>query len=301
MKELCCRLGVKRNPLTAYHPQTDKQTEWVNQELKQYLRLYCNYRQNDWAEWLLIAEFSYNNWIRSSTGQSPFLVNLGCHPNMGQDIGKTTEDSPGTEEFLKTIREIRNKVEEALKKTNVMMKKKWDTKKKSEIKWKNGDLVWVDAAHYNTDQPLKKLSTKLLGPFPIIWKVGKLAYELKIPSTWKSIHPVINESYLMSYMKPMFEQQSQKSNNRVINPTIPTNVQEVEEILDSRWRGGKLQYLIKWRGQPLEERTGENRDEVIKGAPRLCKEFHQKHPDAPRVPTIQLPRKMYANITRTRS
>jgi len=220
---------------------------------------------------------------------------------MGQDIGKTTEDSPGTEEFLKTIREIRNKVEEALKKTNVMMKKKWDTKKKSEIKWKNGDLVWVDAAHYSTDQPLEKLSTKLLGPFPIIWKVGKSAYELKIPSTWKSIHPVINKSYLTSYVKPMFEQQSQKSNNRVINPTIPTNVQEVEEILDFRWRGGKLQYLIKWRGQPLEERTGENRDKVIKGAPRLCKEFHQKHPDAPRVPTIQLPRKMYANITRTRS
>jgi len=61
MKELCSRLGVERNPSTAYHPQTDGQTERVNQELKKYLRLYCNYRQNDWAEWLSIAEFSYNN------------------------------------------------------------------------------------------------------------------------------------------------------------------------------------------------------------------------------------------------
>jgi len=60
---------------------------------------------------------------------------------MGQDIGKTTEDSPGTEEFLKKIREIRNKVEEALKKTNVIMKKKWDAKRKSEIERKNRDLV----------------------------------------------------------------------------------------------------------------------------------------------------------------
>ena len=84
-------------------------------------------------------------------GRSPFLVNLGCHPNMGQDIGKTTGDSPGIEEFLKTIREIRNEVKEALKKMNVMMKKKWDTKKKLEIKQKNGDLVWVDVAHYSTD------------------------------------------------------------------------------------------------------------------------------------------------------
>jgi len=204
---------------------------------------------------------------------------------MGQDIGKTTGDAPGTEEFLKTIREIRNEVKEALKKMNVMMKKKWDAKKKSEIERKNRDLVWVDAAHYNTDQPSKKLSTKHLGPFPIIWKVSKSAYELKIPSTWKSIHPVVNESYLTSYIKPTFEQQSQKSNNRVTNPITQTNIQEVEEILDSRWRGDKLQYLIKWRGQLLKERTWESRDEVIKGAPRSCKKFYQKHPDTPRLTT----------------
>ena len=196
------------------------------------------------------------------------------------------------------IREIRNEVEEALKKMNVMMKKKWDAKKKSEIERKNGDLVWVDAAHYSTDQLSKKLLTKRLGPFPIIQKVGKSAYELKIPSTWKSIHPVINESYLTSYVTSTFEQQSQKSDNRVDNPNNQTNVQEVEEILDSRWRGGKLQYLIKWKGQSLEERTWENRNKVIKGAPRSCKEFHQKHPDAPRVPTIQLPAKTYTDIAR---
>jgi len=68
MKELCSQLGIEKNPLTAYHLQTNGQTERVNQELKQYLQLYCNYRQNDWAEWLLIVEFSYNNWIHSSTG-----------------------------------------------------------------------------------------------------------------------------------------------------------------------------------------------------------------------------------------
>ena len=124
MKELCFQLGVERNPSTAYHPQTNSQMERVNQELKQYLRLYCNYRQNDWAEWLSIAEFSYNNQIHSSTGRSPFLINLGRHPNTGQDIGKTMEDSPETKQFLKTIKEIRNEVEEALKKTNAMMKKK---------------------------------------------------------------------------------------------------------------------------------------------------------------------------------
>ena len=181
------------------------------------------------------------------------------------------------------------------------MKKKWDAKKKSEIEWKEGDLVWVDVTHYSMDQPSRKLLTKWLGPFPIIRKIGRSAYKLKIPATWKLIHPVVNESYLMSYIKPIFEQQSQKSDNRIVNPTTQTNIQEVEEILDSRWRGDKLQYLIKWRGQPLKERTWESRDEVIKGAPRSCKEFHQKHLDTPRVPTIQLPGKMYTDIARTRS
>jgi len=184
---------------------------------------------------------------------------------------------------------------------NEIMKKKWDAKKKSEIERKKGDLVWVDATYYSMDQPSRKLSTKRLGPFPIVRKIGRSAYELKIPATWKSIHPVVNESYLMSYIKPIFEQQSQKSDNRIVNPTTQTNIQEVEEILNSRWRGDKLQYLIKWRGQLLKERTWESRDEVIKGAPRSCKEFHQKHLDAPRVPTIQLPGKTYADIAKTQS
>jgi len=106
---------------------------------------------------------------------------------------------------------------------------------------------------------------------------------------------------ISSYVTSIFEQQSQKSDNRIVNPIDQTNIQEVGEILDSRWRGGKLQYLIKWKGQSLEERTWKNRDEVVKGAPRSCKEFHQKYPDAPRVPIIRLPAKMYADIARTRS
>ena len=181
------------------------------------------------------------------------------------------------------------------------MKRKWNLKRKPEVDQSSRDLVWVDAMHYNSDQPSKKLSAKWLGPFPIIRKVGKSAYELKIPSTWKSIHPVVNESYLTSYMTFTFKQQSQKSDNRVANPNSQTTVQEVEEILDSRWRGGELQYLIKWKEQLLKERTWENRGKVIKGALRLCREFHQKHPDAPRAPTIQLPAKTYADIARIRS
>jgi len=88
------------------------------------------------------------------------MVNLGHHPNIGKDINSLTKNFPGTEQFLKTIKEIRDKVKSVLKKTNEMIKRKWDSKRKPETKRLSRDLVWVDAIHYNIDQPLKKLLTK---------------------------------------------------------------------------------------------------------------------------------------------
>jgi len=96
------------------------------------------------------------------------MINLEHHPNTGKNINLSTKNSPGTEQFLQTIKEIRDEVEAALKKTSETMKRKWDLKKKPGAERSTGDLVWVDAMHYNSGQPSKKLSAKRLGPFPII-------------------------------------------------------------------------------------------------------------------------------------
>jgi len=77
MRDLCTLLGIERNPSTAYHPITDGQTERINQEIEQYLRIFINERQNDWADWLSIAQFAYNDKVHSSTGYSPFFLNYG--------------------------------------------------------------------------------------------------------------------------------------------------------------------------------------------------------------------------------
>jgi hypothetical protein len=61
MRDLLKVFGIKGNPSTAYHLQMDGQTEWMNQELEQYLRIYVNYQQDDWSEWLSLVEFAYNN------------------------------------------------------------------------------------------------------------------------------------------------------------------------------------------------------------------------------------------------
>ena len=77
---LCTRLGIKSKMSTAYHPQSDGQTERVNQTLEQYLHTYCNYQQDNWSSLLPLAEFSYNNAPHATTGVSPFYANKGYNP-----------------------------------------------------------------------------------------------------------------------------------------------------------------------------------------------------------------------------
>jgi hypothetical protein len=79
-RSLCRLTGIAQNLSTAFHPQTDGQTEHVNSVLEQYLRGYCNYQQDNWAELLSMAEFSYNNKVSATTGISPFFANYHYHP-----------------------------------------------------------------------------------------------------------------------------------------------------------------------------------------------------------------------------
>ena len=73
---------------TAYHPQTDGQTERVNQTLEQFLRCYIDYQNDDWSELLSSAEFAYNNAAHESTKHSPFFIEYGRHPRAGPTLVK---------------------------------------------------------------------------------------------------------------------------------------------------------------------------------------------------------------------
>ena len=83
IRELNKLLGIHTSPSTAYHPQSDGQTERANQEVEQYLRVFVNHRQDDWAEWLPLAEFCHNNRVQASTRQTPFKLNTGRDPRLG--------------------------------------------------------------------------------------------------------------------------------------------------------------------------------------------------------------------------
>ncbi|MBW0502132.1 hypothetical protein O181_041847 [Austropuccinia psidii MF-1] len=89
---LCQQLNISRDPTTAYHPETDGQTESVNQILEQYHWMYVSYHQDDWNTWLPLAEFAYNNSDHSSTKQLPFFTVYGREPQF--DSVHITQDTP---------------------------------------------------------------------------------------------------------------------------------------------------------------------------------------------------------------
>jgi len=87
---MCSLLGIKQNISTAYHPQTDGQSERTNQSLEQYLRLYCGTHQKDWAAWLPLAQYTRNSWPNASTKKTPYELILGYTPLAHQPIRNTT-------------------------------------------------------------------------------------------------------------------------------------------------------------------------------------------------------------------
>ena len=112
-KKLNKMLGIETKLFTAYYPETDGQTERTNQELEQYLRIYVNHRQNDWAEWLAMAEFAFNNKIHAATKILLFQINYGREPRMGFDIRKK-EKNEKAEEFVREMKERHEEAKAAL-------------------------------------------------------------------------------------------------------------------------------------------------------------------------------------------
>jgi transposase InsO family protein len=284
MKAFYHLVGIEANPSTAYHPQTGGQTERMNQEIEQYLRIFVDHRQSDWAEWLSLAEFAHNDKIHSATGYSPFFLDYGQHPWKGIEPRRTTRNE-NAQAFADRMRRIRQDAISSLNRAADTMKRYYDKKKGKAVEYKHGDLVWLDSANVTTFRPSKKLDDKRLGPFPIVKVCGNGHYKLKLPRHWH-MHPVFNESILLPFHPPQF--QSQKG-ELPPPPEIVNGEEEykVEKILDSRLSRGKLQYLIKWEGYPKEENMWVPEQDASH-AQYLIDEFYQTHPSAPRRITVPI-------------
>jgi len=112
MEELCKALEIKKAISTAYYPQTNGQTERINQEIKVFLRHYINYKQDDWTKWLATAEFQYNDKEHIATEHIPFYINYRSHPWKGNLIVET--EILSLEELLKKMETTREEARTAM-------------------------------------------------------------------------------------------------------------------------------------------------------------------------------------------
>ena len=91
-RALCQQLGITVKLSTAHHPETNGLAERANQELERYLKSHVNYLQDNWVQWLLLAEFAANNAVSESSGMTPFFVNNGFYPRLSLDLFQPTNN-----------------------------------------------------------------------------------------------------------------------------------------------------------------------------------------------------------------
>lgn len=191
---LCQILGVKRKLSTAYHPETDGQSENTNQWIEQFLRMFINYDQKNWDELLPIAEWAARANEHDTIGISPFFLNNGYHPRMSFTYEpRKAKDARQRKEF-KQAESIAHWMDATLEVAKKNMKAAQESmiaqanKKRQDVTFEVGESVWLSSKNLYTDRPYKKLDDKMLGPFKIVNKRGS-SCELELPNTI-NVHPV---------------------------------------------------------------------------------------------------------------
>lgn len=276
MSEVARLLGIEWHASTAYHPQTDGQTERLNQELEQYLRCYVGFRQTDWADHLELAAFAYNNRKHSATGQSPFYTLYGWHPHLhllGDQLYV-----PEANEYRNNLREVQEEAYAALKKSQENMKLYADLHRGQLPKYKEGDEVMLDMKNLQRMDPTRKLGDKWTGPFKVLKAVGTVSYKLDFKENQLPIHPVFHASLLKPYHRKDYP------GRPIRNKPPPVLIDqepeyELDKILTTRKHYQSVKYFVSWKGYDETNNSLIPLSNLANSA-RLVRQFHREHPTA---------------------
>jgi len=276
-KHLCHSLKIEPRLSTAFHPQTDSQTERINAVVEQHLRAYVSYLQDDWVDYLFLAEFAGNNQVSETTTVSPFFANLGYHPRCDFELDTCT-DNPEEQQAqtaVERIQHLHDLARTEIRYAQARQQENADCHRVPAPAFQPGDMVWVDGRNWRTERPSRKLENKHHGPYRILRTIGTHAYELDIPATIRK-HRTFPVSLLQAAAEDPLP-------GEVIPPPLPIIVEgeegsEIDEILDSkRMRGGRLQYLVKWKGFDVPTwEPEENLTEV-----HAVGAYHERYPETP--------------------
>ena len=274
-QELFQLSGTKLLMSSAYHPQTDGQTEIMNKWLEGYLRCFTSDRPKDWANWLAMAEWAYNSSEHASTGYTPFELVYGRPPPQLLPYEAETTAVQAVDAELRNREHVLALAQENLRKAQIRMKNYAD-KKRTEREFEVGDWVYLRLRPYRqvtvAVRKNLKLAPRYFGPFKVIQRIGTVAYKLELPEGSK-IYPVFHVSCL-----------KKKVGDRVNpNPKLPrmmndgTLSPEPEEILERRLKKKRnragVDLLVKWKGTEVEDATWIDADELRRLHPELADEF----------------------------
>ena len=259
-------IGTTLTMSTAFHPQTDGQTERQNRTLEEMLRARINFQQDDWDEHLAIAELAYNNSRQASTGFTPFYLNFGQEVQMPLDYAIAPARLTNNPEAAARIRQLHEDLERTRRHIEQAQQRqaKYADEARRDVTFKVGDPVLLSTEHLRlvgSDSRTPKFTFKFIGPFKVKRVVNENAYELDLPPTFQ-IYPVLN----ISRLKPYQEGQRVFPDRPLPEFRPPPEVIledgaavfEVESILAKRGSGRRgTEYLVKWKGYPLWEATWE--------------------------------------------
>ncbi len=300
------RLGVEPLASTAYHPQTDGQTERINQPVEDYLRACVSYLQDDWVQYLPLCEFAYNNHKSKSTAISPFYGLYGFHPH-SEPTNASAGSLPAADKRASDLELIHAEVSAELRHSQEDYARHYNRHVQEQPEYfKPGARVWLRRRHIKTKRPSDKLDYRKLGPFKIIEAVNNRAFRLDLPPSMSRLHPVFNVNLLEPYHDPS------QIPGRVAPPPPPIDLDpddtpwlEVDSLLDARRIGRRLEYLIHWKNTTPDEDSWVPISDLSTDLDEDIERFHRRHPQLPQPTRSELdtsftnPRRLYTVPTKT--
>jgi transposase InsO family protein len=281
-KEFLRLSGIRPRMSTAFHPQTDGQTERLNQTIESYLRSFVNHEQDDWVNLLPMAEFAYNNSVTTATGLSPFYANFGFHPTATNPAAANTLN-PASTVYAHWMHTVHEEARKALEKTQERMRRYADPHRREAPEYQVGDLVMLNGRNIQTRRPSRKLDHKHHGPFQVEQIVSPLAVKLTLPQKWK-IHNVFHVTLVEPYR--IGNSRTPPDPSKVLREADDIEHSEeydVEEVMSSTKKGRRVLYLVKWLDFPdRRDWTNEPFDNFSVGGLEKLREFHRRNPGAPR-------------------
>lgn len=245
--------GTQLHRSTAFHPQTDGQTEIVNKCLETYLRCFCGERPKEWEQWIGWAEHWYNTTYHASINTTPFQIVYGRKPPPLILYGDKKTGCNTLEQQLLDRDMALLILREQLRLAQERMKRQAG-KRRREVEYEVGDMVYLKLRPYRQKSVAKwrceKLSPKFFGPYKIQARVGKVAYKLELPPE-ALIHDVFHVSQIKKSLGTHHTRQlaSPQLTENFEWPLLP------EDILGVRWNtdNNVEEWLIHWQNhQPCE-------------------------------------------------